>query len=884
MFASWEMEDYEEFYTKHLAQIQGEVQPRILPASQQGELSIIQFHGVPVLSPLLTLERRKEMTQYRNRAVELETANHGLRRSALLTRVQKILESVQVRKVSNAGEQVSAPDNHSQKSEARNGFALLPDMSGLPKGRVSGVASVPPRSSAREHPQEENGVLTPASPILAEHPSPIPTLDLRGEEDEEASNYAVSLQSLLRKSREYMEREQGRRGARGSHKVGAARGESLSDKENEGSGGTGELCEKSQPPCRSCSPVVWDVTSPACSSTPPNQQSAGSDSDSPESISLLPRSLTGSYARLPSPEPSLSPRVHRRRPRPLSAGNIVIPHPLSACEFSPMADKGQHHTGQNPQKESLMQQAAFGEPAFCISKVLTGSSELSATQSSVPVEASPWTPHAPPSGSRRHSRSGIALQGDSVIGDVSFRRRSHTMDSVSSSSLNIAEEMGPGFQGNLPRRAPRRRSPAPLNKSYNVESPSPVLLRHHVGFPGPEEHPETTPKGRLDLELWGSRERQLNTSHPDTPGEEQGGYNNKTESSSSDVGEGTREEVLVKRQMLALEAMRRRLEEEHALQLSLLIAEQEREQESFRQEMEEQERRLRDKRVELSHPGERRVSIETEPDWRAISGSCPSATTLTQGDIHTGNISHSIGFHPQLSPGTPQPSTQSPFYLWGPHRGGCKPRIKWSQVNSPEVHQRLCKLSALAKGFLTRRMLQTEKVKHLRQTVRDTLEFIKTFKTEGSLKRGAASAQDVSLQERVLAQLRAALYDVHDIFFLMPQNERLGLLQQDRELRRERKLREMEKFKSPREKVTLSAATQKSLDRKKQMRVTEMTGPSKRTQQKPKSPPTNRILQPNQGQNAPLQGQLCRQGSLYRKGPEERVKRSDSLRKQHSLG
>lgn len=107
--------------------------------------------------------------------------------------------------------------------------------------------------------------------------------------------------------------------------------------------------------------------------------------------------------------------------------------------------------------------------------------------------------------------------------------------------------------------------------------------------------------------------------------------------------------------------------------------------------------------------------------------------------------------------------------------------------------------------------------------LQDTLEFIKTFKTEGSLKRGAASAQDVSLQERVLAQvhcsslvmlftlvpdaslvtfrcdlcsvfapqLRAALYDVHDIFFLMPQNERLGLLQQDRELRRERKLREM---------------------------------------------------------------------------------------------
>lgn len=41
------------------------------------------------------------------------------------------------------------------------------------------------------------------------------------------------------------------------------------------------------------------------------------------------------------------------------------------------------------------------------------------------------------------------------------------------------------------------------------------------------------------------------------------------------------------------------------------------------------------------------------------------------------------------------------------------------------------------------------------------------------------------------SQLRAALFDVHDIFFVMPLADRLALLRQDRELQREKKLREM---------------------------------------------------------------------------------------------
>ncbi|KAG7255876.1 hypothetical protein CRUP_007690 [Coryphaenoides rupestris] len=192
-----------------------------------------------------------------------------------------------------------------------------------------------------------------------------------------------------------------------------------------------------------------------------------------------------------------------------------------------------------------------------------------------------------------------------------------------------------------------------------------------------------------------------------------------------------------------------------------------------------------------------------------------------------------------------------------------KEQHRLQQVLSVEQHKSLCRLTAVARGYLTRRLLVTEKVKYLRQTVGE---------------------------------------------------EQLALLQQDRELRAERKLREMEKAKSPKDRVVLSAATQRSLDRKK--RVVDSPAQARKASQKAKCSPTNRygvagptplfpfsvispcsrhlhntpalsshrILKTNQGQNAPASDKLKRQGSWYRKTPEDRVKRSDSLKKQNSLG
>lgn len=168
------------------------------------------------------------------------------------------------------------------------------------------------------------------------------------------------------------------------------------------------------------------------------------------------------------------------------------------------------------------------------------------------------------------------------------------------------------------------------------------------------------------------------------------------------------------------------------------------------------------------------------------------------------------------------------------------------QVLSPEQQRAFCRIGALIRGFLTRRLLKTEKVKHLRQTVLVSSLCDLTVPKQSdetatepvwrppylysgyagvhpvipvrsseprrllgtrSLPAGAGQSpgEEVAigrLQSSVcllvskcfcvfMPQLRAALYDIHEIFFVAPLGERLALLQQDRELRAERKLREM---------------------------------------------------------------------------------------------
>ncbi|CAB1342443.1 unnamed protein product [Coregonus sp. 'balchen'] len=617
-----------------------------------------------------------------------------------------------------------------------NGYTLVTDSPGLPRG--GGVVGL--------HIADRPTTPQPESPIVLnvyraeERVNQVEEgrWEVERGEEEMGGVQDVSLQSLLRRSREYVEREQAQRGTKviGGVTPTTPAAESLSDKENESRSPQGEMKPEQGYSLRHSplSPPQTQAHIPHQSQYPVQAQAQYQAMCNPydSRFSYLSSGLPDAYALLPSPEPSMSPRPHRRRPRPVSTGNIMISFPIGPADLIPRGLVGRHQESAVVMATGVMRSPDQG------SGVSDGSSSHRSSQCGT-------------SQVQEKSCSSVSTSGPGSLGhhDVissGSRRRCHTLDSQLHSShsasgpgMDRSQERLPRFMGGVPHLPPSRRSPAvPLNQSYEVENPSAALLRPH--------------------------------------------------------------------------------------------------------ELDEKEKRLREQGCG------RPLCGDDGRDRRSVS------------DIYPGLSPSCPGLSPTLSP-----ADRSPRH----------------SVVTIEQQRALCHLGAISRGFLTRRLLQTEKVKQLRQTIQDTQEFIRSFQTEAPQKRGSISAQDLSLQERVRAQLRAAQYDVHDIFFEMPLEERLALLQLDREVRTEKKLREMEKARSPKDRV-LSAATQRSLDRKK--RVGESPGQARKVQQKPKSPPTNRILKPSQGQNASVPGQLNRQGSWYRKTPEDRVRRSDSLKKQNSLG
>uniref|UniRef100_A0A8C3XU16 Centriolar coiled-coil protein 110 n=1 Tax=Chelydra serpentina TaxID=8475 RepID=A0A8C3XU16_CHESE len=967
------MEDYENFCEKHLARIQGESIQRETSSSAQKNLSLIQFHGIPVLSPLLSFERKREMQQDKQKALDVEIWKQNSRKRALLNRVQEILENVQVRKVSSMSDldQWEPESGHSNsESKASNGFTMLSNIN-LPNSVTccgttdlektleimpadtalqvtsSGIDSVrgteehiPPEQSESNlseniacpkvtSPDKIQNMTTSDAHVNQENTEVPPA----GEEVPDP--YVMSLQNLLKKSREYIEREQTRRSVRSNSKRSI--NESHSDKENDAVKTNVSGKERARFTGRTCTPLTFDkptlnksnillqgasaqINSVSTSASPsfskvdiPTRVGTPPvlDSDSDEEFkntstfdhdSSIVRSLTGSYAKLPSPEPSISPKMHRRRPRPSSMGHIVINNPVNAYELSPI-HKGraidliiQDVTDQTNASEPVPKFTA-DITAVCSSKVHVVNKNSSETSNHV----------------CQHSISQLESKGmmvSSIMEGKLDDRRPYKMDCATCTATPKLHESYAVSQSMVTQKfvtmngikpyslleKTKSNSPVELNKSYDVENPSPLLMQSQNKHQqmdtlnvssGNEQFVENgfeKVNRRLDLDIDSSQKE--NNPYVLTDGTEEqekwrlqdrrcsigSVYGNKNETS----GSSTNEEIL-KNKLLAFEEMRKRLEEQHAQQLSVLIAEQEREQEKLQKEIEEQEKRLKGKKSATANLEIPKMTISSgmELEWRKISESGLLETMLTQVEtIHNTN-SNSTGFASPTMHNSFGSTNEAPFYLWGPSGSGMskisasrliRAKTRWSQAFDPEMQMKFSKITALAKGFLTRRLMQTEKLKYLRQTVQDTMEFIKNFQSEAPLKRGTVSAQDASLQERVMAQLRAALYDIHDIFFIMEVSERMNILHHDREVRKEKMLRQMAKIKTPRERVTLSTATQKSLDRKKYMKYVYFV--------------FNRVLQPNQGQNTPIHRLLCRQGTpkTSMKGVEQNRKKSSESR------
>ncbi|XP_073503705.1 centriolar coiled-coil protein of 110 kDa isoform X2 [Phyllobates terribilis] len=840
-----------------------------------------------------------------------------------------------------------------------NGFAILPNTPNFPvfpsqngpmkfekspKDPISKKELKPteniPTKECKDCVTQNNAMVISTESAYSSVPETSPC-DLPTTTKEAPDPYVMSLQNLLKKSREYI--EQSRRSMKAASKASST--ESHSDKENDTIKISDSVKEKARLAhrSRSSSPLLVDKPTlnksntllQAASSQSPNsgslptfskvdiasrsEMSSGADIESDEELrdgymleyeSNMIRSLTGSYAKLPSPEPSLSPKMHRRRPRPLSAGNIVINHPINAYDLSPK-EKGKmvELTDLETNEKNIFSEFVPKE------KVMVSSVKRHSFSENIDLV----------SGMSRHSKSNLIsskMDPDNrvnklrAVTDAPYSPTRKGVQCTSPGSTNTLEDNALGQQPDLPAitsdnghkpygplEVVKLNSPAELNKSYDVETPSPILMQSHSTNQASdtpnvssgraqliEHNLDVQVKRRLDLNL-----ESMQSEHSPVPSEEELRWLHERRGRSWSLNAPKSEMLLnstlednLKKKVLAFEEMRKKLEEQHAYQLSLLIAEQEREQDRLHKEFEEEGRRLRFKDVDLPSVQEGLDSGRMRPDWVSRGDSSPPESHLDK--CHSVSTVGSLVAPSQHSYGS---TVESSFSLWGSaemrapkisaSRPLNRPKTRWSQVYSPQMQRKFSKVTALAKGFLTRRIMQTEKLKNLKQTVKDTAEFIKTFHTEVQPSRGLVSAQDVSLQERVVAQLRAALYEIHDIFFAMDAAERMTILAHDWELRREKMLRQMEKIKSPRDRVALSSATQKSLDRKKLTRAVEIGMSNRKPIPKPKAL-DSRILQPSQGQNAPINKLLSRQGSICKKNPKKEAKCCDNLRRQHSLG
>ncbi|KAF3700188.1 Centriolar coiled-coil protein of 110 kDa Centrosomal protein of 110 kDa [Channa argus] len=647
-----EMESYEEFCLRSLSILQeeGKFKKRTCePHSSLKACSIIRFHGRAVLSPLLSAEQRSEMRDHRQRAVQLEVDRQKQQRSKPLAQVQNLLDQAQVHIV-----QIEEADKLPvSKSASVTSYTLVTDSPGLP--RDSGLelhTNDCPAPPCYEIPTPNGHEAVKGGNAEDE--------EMSGEEAEEEED--ISLDSLLKRSREYVKREQSQQGSKVVHTVSRTPPpEDVSDKEN-----------------KSCSPmgnnnIEFGFSLQHSPVGPPQnkiQLHTLYDPINQQSGCLSP-SLPDHYGHLPSPQSSKGPHQRRRRPRPVSTGNIHISFPIGPADLIPRSP------GRSGEGASM---SDWGE-------ALTGASKSSDYWGSMGIDSGASIS----SGNCRSSHCGnspvkeacspVSDSVSSAMGHhdhlaAGFRRRCNTLDSqlhihqTGVEHIDRSQERVPRFLAGVTWSAPNRRTlAAPLNQSFEVENPSPSLPRPHV------------------KDKWFYL--CLCTSAEET-----------------------------QRRAQALEDMQRRLEEEHALQMSLLLAEQEKEQQ--------------------------RLSLRKSDNVFCVLG--------TRGD---------------------------------------REKTEGARVLTAEQQRALCRISAITRGFLTRRLLKTEKVKQLRQTIVDTQEFIHSFQIEAPKKKCNYSAQDLSLQERVRAQLRAALYDIHDIFFGMALGDRLALLQQNRELRAERKLRDM---------------------------------------------------------------------------------------------
>lgn len=344
------------------------------------------------------------------------------------------------------------------KSATVSGYTLVTDSPGLPRDPGIGLQTSDQPAATRSETPILNGYKA-ADEVKVEREEK--------SEEEEDDEEDISLDSLLKRSREYVKREQSQQESKVVHTV-TRTPPSVSDKEN-----------------KSCSPmgdmgVEFGFSLHHSPIGPPQTQIQHQTlyNPSPQQSGCLSPSLPDRYARLPSPESSTSPRAQRRRPRPVSTGNIHISFPIGPADLIPrspgrsgegagMADWGEAISGA---KKSPDHWGSVGTESG------SGGNRRSSHCGTSPVQETCSPVNA----------SGLSPKGHHDHLAAGFRRRCHTLDSQPHSyhgveHIDRSQERVPRFMAGVTWMAPSWRTPAaPFNQSYEVDNPSPSLLRPRI--------------------------------------------------------------------------------------------------------------------------------------------------------------------------------------------------------------------------------------------------------------------------------------------------------------------------------------------------------------------------------------------------------------------
>ncbi|XP_018787344.1 PREDICTED: uncharacterized protein LOC108968045 isoform X1 [Bactrocera latifrons] len=282
------------------------------------------------------------------------------------------------------------------------------------------------------------------------------------------------------------------------------------------------------------------------------------------------------------------------------------------------------------------------------------------------------------------------------------------------------------------------------------------------------------------------------------------------------------------------------IEDEHRQKFLELLAQQKREQQRMQQVFEEQQRYLleqltnkidnvqiqhavdhvNNKRVDSSYHG----SVENSPTARSDCAESMSANScvatnsldLMSGTIQLPSLELSIGsstlpmtsqssnhctprrrlFSHDLSPTASNRSVSISSNHSGVTNNVGRSNGTTSGASSSRQHQSLItntsveaerrasaatKINAYVRGYLVRRLFQTEQVQRVVQTIKDTLIFVLNLHMETSEDPMEACAPDtIKFKARLLKQLVSAIRTLHLILFQTTPKERMEIISRDR--------------------------------------------------------------------------------------------------------